>query len=144
MKILIVEDDANDALLLEHGLRKAGFTGETPLARDGEEAVQYLEAAAPGAESLPDLIMLDLRMPRMGGLELLKRLKVHPSWSSIPAVVLAGYADMSQIKQAYQWGAKTFFIKPNRAHEFEFEDLMRVIKDYWSRSPKLPQTTETA
>jgi CheY-like chemotaxis protein len=121
--ILVAEDNGEDAALLERALRKAGFNGGIALTRDGEETLRYLETAtASGSDPLnpvPDLLILDLTMPRMDGLEVLRRLKDNPRWTGIPAVILSGFNELPQVRKAYELGAKTFFLKPLQVHDLE-------------------------
>jgi CheY-like chemotaxis protein len=114
--ILIIEDDANDAELLKRGLRKAGFSGAVMVCKDGSEARDYVQGQ--GAFSnrsdypLPDLILLDLSLPKVSGLEVLAWMKEQPHASKIPVFVLTGSPYMTSVANAYALGAKSFFFKP--------------------------------
>ncbi len=118
--ILVAEDNAEDSALLERALRKAGFAGGISLVSDGSETLRYLESSGPNPMNpLPDLIILDLKMPRVDGLEVLRRLRDNPQWATIPAVILSGFSELAQVKQAYELGAKTFFLKPVQPKDLE-------------------------
>lgn len=131
--ILIIEDDSNDVLLLKRGLNKAGVDNPVRIASDGEKAIEYLtglgEFANRQAFPYPGLILTDLKMPRMGGLEVLKWLKNNPAYKVIPTVVLTSSMEKADIQQAYFYGANSYFVKPG-----SFEDLQRLLRtvvDYW-------------
>jgi CheY-like chemotaxis protein len=110
LNILIIEDNGDDVELLVRGLRRVGFTGKIGVQRDGAEAVAYLENLK--TKPRPDLILLDLTLPKKSGLEVLRWLKQHEELSRIPVFVLSSSPFEKSIKEAYQLGAKTFFLKP--------------------------------
>jgi CheY-like chemotaxis protein len=115
LRILVIEDDESDALLLVHALNRAGCSTLPVLGR-AEEAVRYLQGAGEYAARdrypLPSLIILDLNLPGMSGLEFLPWLREQPLFSAIPVIVLSGSPFSHAVKRAYALGAKTFFTKP--------------------------------
>jgi CheY-like chemotaxis protein len=134
--ILIAEDSGIDADLLEMALRKSGLTGPMRFVQDGQEAIDYLEGRGEYADRkqfpFPHVIITDLKMPRVDGLQLLQWLADHPDCCVIPTILLSGSALSREITSAYKLGANTYFQKPT---EFAaLLDLVRSLKDYWSRS----------
>jgi CheY-like chemotaxis protein len=123
MTILIADDDQNDAALVLRALRGKGVHGEFHVVSDGTDVLRYLSASDEfsnrGKFPFPDLIILDLKMHGLSGLKTLEQISGHRAWSTIPIVVLSGFADFSDVKHAYALGAKTFFIKPLQAEDLE-------------------------
>jgi CheY-like chemotaxis protein len=137
LTILVIEDDDRDALLLVNALQGAGCA-PLPILSRAEEAVRYLQGAgeysARDRHPLPSLIVLDLGLPGMSGLEFLGWLRQQPVLSAIPVIVLSGSVFSHAVKQAYALGAATFFTKPLGKDLDSFADS---IVRYWkaSRSP---------
>ena len=134
--ILVAEDDPNDVALLRRALAKTGLTGAVRFVSDGREAIEYLEGhgryADRGEFPFPHVIITDLKMPRLNGLELLEWLSSHPECHIIPTILLSGSALDEDIVTAYKLGANTYFAKPTNAHDLIA--LVQSLKDYWSRS----------
>lgn len=105
MQILVVEDNAVSAKWLESSLEKYGYY--TVVARTGKEAIEYLKSFS-GIE----LIILDLMMPEMDGLDFLMALRLHPEWRKIPVIVTTGLADMETVKKAAEMGCADYVVKP--------------------------------
>jgi CheY-like chemotaxis protein len=127
--ILLVEDNPMDVELTLRALRRRRLTNEIVVARDGEEAVNLILQWEMG-EPAPILILLDLKLPRISGLEVLERLKRHPDFASIPVVVLTTSADDGDVKRAYQVGANSYIVKP-----VDFDKFLEVaaqIELYWT------------
>lgn len=126
--ILLVEDRPIDIDLTRRALERRKLINPLQVARDGEEAVAYFDRWEAG-EPLPICILLDLRMPKMNGLEVLRRLKSHPKFSSIPVVVLTTSSEDSDIEEAYKLGCNSYIVKPV---EFDkFVDVAAKIELYW-------------
>lgn len=132
--ILIVEDDVNDQAFLSRALKRIGVGSRVSVVNDGEEATVYLRGIGPYADRklhpLPRLLITDLKMPRMGGLELLGWMKGDERFCLIPAVVLTSSSDHADIAAAYAKGARGYMIKP--VQFADLEKLVRTIVDYWS------------
>lgn len=126
--ILIVEDRAVDLDLTKRAFAKRRFLNPIEVARDGEEALAFIERWEAG-EPTPVFIMLDLRLPKVDGLEVLRRLKNHPKYSAIPVIVLTTSAEDTDIQEAYRIGCNSYIVKP-----VEFNKFMEValqVEVYW-------------
>jgi CheY-like chemotaxis protein len=121
-RILVVEDDENDALLIRRTLANAGIPNPPQFVRSGEDAINYLEGAGPYANRetypLPALVLLDLKLPVMDGFEVLKWIRAHPHFKDLRVVVLTGSGHIRDVNEAYRLGANTFLVKP-----LEFENI---------------------
>ena len=104
--VLVVDDEAGARRTLMRLLAKEGY--DTVGAGDGQEALRTLEA---GGTSTPDVILLDLMMPEMDGLELLEALQAHPQFKALPVVVLTALSDTHTVNRARQLGAKAYLVK---------------------------------
>ncbi|HKE55140.1 MAG TPA: response regulator [Pyrinomonadaceae bacterium] len=126
--ILIVEDRAVDLDLTKRAFARRHVLNPIQQARDGEEALAYIERWDAG-DPVPVLVLLDLRLPKINGLEVLQRLKSHPKYSAIPVVVLTTSAEDRDIEEAYKLGCNSYIVKP-----VEFDKFMEVasqIEVYW-------------
>jgi CheY-like chemotaxis protein len=116
LSILQVEDDENDVFLLRHAFEHAGVTTPIHITRDGQEAIEYLSGEGKYADRklfpVPSLIILDVKMPRRSGLEVLRWIRSHQLFSCIPVVMLSSSAQPRDIDQAYEAGANAFVVKP--------------------------------
>ncbi len=135
ISILMADDDADDRMLAERALRK-GFPQSTVFrtVADGEELLAYLRGAP--AEERPDLVLLDLNMPRMDGREALRAIKADADLCRIPVVVLTTSQAEQDVIRSYELGVNAFVTKP-----VTFEKLveaMRVIGTFWFGLAKLP------
>jgi CheY-like chemotaxis protein len=128
--ILLVEDDSNHAELIRRALENHPEVGRLDHHADGESAMAYLAGCGPEPERpFPSLILLDLRLPRLDGLEVLRRVKGDPRWRSIPVVILTTSAAAGDMKRAYDLNANSYLVKP-----FDFEHFRRLLGDmaqYW-------------
>lgn len=138
--VLLVDDDPDDKLLVEEAIEEASLPYALRWVRDGEELLDYLnqrgDYAAEGDAPWPDLIMLDLNMPRKSGSEVLGDLKSDPKTRRIPVVVYTTTWAEDEIARCYDQGANTFVIKP-----VSFEGLvgmMQTLTRYWFHFAALP------
>ncbi|SPE59122.1 Response regulator receiver protein (modular protein) [Verrucomicrobia bacterium] len=126
-QILVAEDDDNDALLLTRAFEKSGLEHSISRVADGQEAVDYLAGMTPFLDRtlfpLPDLLLLDLKMPRMGGFEVLAWLGNRPDLQLLPVVVLSSSSLPEDIAKARELGARDYKVKP-----VEFADLVRLVQ----------------
>jgi CheY-like chemotaxis protein len=121
--MLLVEDNAGDVRLTREALREGGVSSTIAVARDGVEALRYLrrEGAHSGA-TRPDVVLLDLNLPRQDGWQVLQEMKADPALSAIPVVVLTSSQTERDIADAYDLGASRFITKP-----VDFEEYVRVM-----------------
>ena len=132
-EILLVEDNPNDVKLTMNAFKTANLANSVHVARDGVEALEFLFGAASSPdEKLPErpkLILLDLKLPRLDGHEVLKRIKGDPRTSAIPVVILTSSAEERDVMRTYQVGANSYIVKPV---DFEqFTESVRDIGKYW-------------
>jgi len=126
--ILLVEDRLIDIDLTRRALERRQVLNPLQVARDGEEAIAFFDRWEAG-EPLPICILLDLRMPKMNGLEVLRRLKSHPKFSTIPVVILTTSNEDTDIEEAYKLGCNSYIVKPV---DFDkFVDVAAKIEVYW-------------
>jgi len=131
--ILHIEDDANDALLFQHACRKAGAAFDLRAAKDADEAIAYLSGATDFSDRqkypLPQLILLDLKMPRVSGFDVLAWLRQEKAFKNLPVIVLTSSNHDSDIRRAYDLGANSYLVKP-----VGFDALVGMVKTiqgYW-------------
>ena len=141
--IMLVEDRDDDVLLVRKSLERAWINNPLQVVRNGEEAMNYL--AGEGRYSrrteypLPDLILLDLKLPGIDGFEVLQWIRRQPDFGSITVVVLTSSDAIRDVNRAYALGANSFLVKPL---EFEnFVETARILKTYWLKTNKRPETT---
>jgi two-component system, chemotaxis family, response regulator Rcp1 len=135
--ILLVEDNAADAWLFRDLLSRTGVDHELTVIDDGEDAIEFLlKGAEADPASLPDLILLDLNLPRKTGIEVLKESKAHRSLCYIPVLVLTSSGSERDINSAYACGANTYFRKPGGLTKVE--ELIQLIARCWLQFASLP------
>lgn len=137
IRILMVEDNLGDILLLTEAIKAGQLKAQVRALSTAEEALEYLrgEGKYPG-EPIPDLIFLDLNLPRMDGRSLLRRIKADPVFRSTPVIVLSGSSLETDIREAYDMNANCYLIKPKDLDEFK--KLTRSLKDFWFSLVQLP------
>lgn len=133
--ILLVEDRLDDYLLVQRALAKAGLSNPFFHVHDGEEAMDYLEGAREFKDRakfpLPDLVLLDLKLPRMDGFEVLREVRRNPVFRTLPIIVLTSSQDLADVNRAYELGANSFLVKPL---EFDhYPAMMRTLSSFWLR-----------
>lgn len=131
--ILLVEDNADDELLMLRALEKNQILNRVIVVRDGVEALDYLfstgEFEGKNAEPLPQLILLDLKLPKLNGLEVLKRMRAEKRTKYIPVVVLTSSTEEQDIISSYDLGANGFVQKPMDFNEFV--EVANQLGVYW-------------
>lgn len=139
--ILLVEDDSNDVFLIQRAFRKANLADPIQVMGDGDEAMAYLtrmtSCTDPSAYRLPTLMLLDLKLPRKSGMEVLTWLRQQPELRRLPVVVLTSSRETSDINQAYDLGANSYLVKP-----VDFEALLDMVKTlncYWMHLNEMPE-----
>jgi CheY-like chemotaxis protein len=137
LDILLVENDPAMAELTRIAFREAGMHEGVTSVRDGEEALAYLRKDQPGVECVhPDLIFLDLHLPKKSGLEVLKEIKMNPAWMVTPVVVVSGWADPIEIRKAYELHASCYVRKPSDLEQFL--RFARICFEFWGSVVTLP------
>ena len=136
--ILILEDDPNDVFLLKRALQKNDIRNPVYVVNDGVEGVAYLSGQRQYADRetfpFPRLIILDLKMPRMGGLEVLQWLQQHPEYQVIPTLVLSSSKQQIDICRAYRLGVNSYMVKP--ATFDELQTMIKKVYEYWETCAK--------
>jgi two-component system, response regulator len=152
VEILLVEDNPDDVELTLHALRKENLANSIHVARDGEEALEFLFCNGVHSDQTlerpPKLILLDLKLPKVDGMEVLKRLKADARTKTIPVVILTSSKEERDLVQGYNLGANSYIQKP-----VDFDQFRQTVKNaglYWlviNQQPVtagLPQTAEQA
>lgn len=133
--ILLIEDNPMDVDLTLRAFQRRKVTNPIEVARDGEEALAWLPRWEAG-EVQPVVILLDLKMPKVDGLEVLRQFKGHPVFRTIPIVVLTSSAEDRDILEAYKLGVNSYIVKPV---DFDkFMDVAEQIELYWTVLNKPP------
>jgi len=141
--ILLVEDRDDDVLILRRSFQQAGIANPMQIVKDGEEAVAYLSGTGKYAERkefpLPDLVLLDLKLPRLDGFEVLRWVRTQPALSGLRVVVLSSSENIRDVNLAYALGANSFLVKPTDLKEYV--ELSNFLNDYWFVLSKAPQAS---
>lgn len=128
LMILLAEDDDGHASLIQRNLKRAGIVNEIVRARDGQEALDFVRSEGPYAGRVPDgplLLLLDINMPRVDGIEVLRRLKAEPRTAHIPVIVLTTTDDPREVQRCYDLGCSVYVTKPI-AYDAFAEALQRL------------------
>lgn len=140
LTILLVDDSEDDILLAQRVFAKLELPHKLEVAMSAAEALDYLDCKGKYAgrrKTNPDLLLLDINMPGMDGLELLKKLKADKELRKIPAIMLTSSASQADIKRSFESGAASFITKPSN---FEgYRNLMSQFTQYWRTVSCLPQ-----
>ena len=132
-RILLVEDNADDAALTLRALRKTAILSEITWVRDGAEALDYLfhtgKYAEPAEPEQPTLVILDLKLPKIDGLEVLRRVRANPATQCIPVVVLTSSKEQRDVHRSYAFGANSYIHK--QIDFVKFTETVRQMKAYW-------------
>ncbi len=133
-RLLLVEDDPDEAELCRRALLGAGFRGPILSASDGVEALRIVGDLAP---DWPELIFLDLKLPRLDGIDVLRQLKSHPDQRLIPVVILSSSEEPRDLEASYRLGANSYVVKP--ADPEEFARVIGQVAHYWSSINRRPR-----
>jgi CheY-like chemotaxis protein len=126
--IMLVEDNPIDLDLTRRAFSRHKLMSQIQVARDGEEALSFIPRWEAG-EPVPVLILLDIKLPKIDGLEVLRRLKSHPRFRTIPVIILSTSAELRDIQEAYELGGNSYIVKPV---DFDkFVDVVSQIEIYW-------------
>ena len=131
--LLLVEDDPDHVLLIQRALARASLVNPVKIVRDGDEAIAYLSGTGEYDDRarfpIPSLILLDLKLPKKSGLEVLEWIRGHATLKYLPVVVLTSSSESRDIERAYALGVNSYLVKQVR-----FEDLLEMVKSigmYW-------------
>src|SRR5437899_6641011 len=138
--ILLVDDDANDILLIQRAFQKAGFRDNLKVVHDGEQAIRYLSGQDEYADRqkcpMPFLVLLDLKMPGMDGFDVLTWIRREPELKRLLVVVLTSSNLQSDVDRAYELGANSYLVKP-----VEFDEMVHLVQRfeaYWAEINRIP------
>jgi CheY-like chemotaxis protein len=132
-RILLAEDNANDVELTLNALRQNNVLNEIAVTRDGAETLDYLykrNAHANRPAGNPALLLLDLKMPRVDGMEVLRQVKSDPALKAIPVVVLTSSREEQDLLRTYDLGVNAYVVKPVDFHEFV--DAVKLLGGFWA------------
>ena len=139
--ILLAEDDQNDVMLIKRAFSKSHVINPIACVENGEEAVAYLAGQGEYADRerypLPFMMLLDLKLPRLSGHEVLKWLREQPGLKRLPVVVLTSSREPSDINRAYETGANSYLVKPVVFEEFS--TLLKQLQVYWLMLSEHPE-----
>lgn len=127
--ILLVEDDPDHEALAIRALRKANVANEIKVARDGEEAIAYMNGVTAGTNGLPQLVLLDLKLPKVEGLEVLRAIRANDKTALLPVVVLTSSDEERDIVASYRLGVNSYIRKP--VNFTDFAEATRQLGMYW-------------
>lgn len=141
--ILLVEDSQDDIDLTLRAFRKNGMANRVAVVRDGVEALDYLVSASGGdAAERPQLVLLDLKLPRLDGLQLLQRIRTNPATRFLPVVILTSSTEERDLVNSYTLGANSYVRKPV---DFEqFVQALQQIGSYWLLMNQAPPMAPTS
>ena len=133
LRILLVEDLRTDAILIQRALEKGGIVNPIDVVRDGQQAIDYLlrrdDAGDPLTSPLPGLILLDLKLPKVDGFQVLRKIKDTEILKRIPVVILTSSDQSDDIDKAYDIGANSYLVKPVTSSAFI--EVASKIRMYW-------------
>ena len=132
VELLLVEDNPADRELTLHVLKRHNLANRVKIARDGAEALDYFfgaDAIAAAAESVPRIVLLDLKLPKVGGIEVLSRLKSDPRTKHVPVVVLTSSRQDADLSRCYELGVNSYVVKP--VDFGQFAEAVRQLGLYW-------------
>jgi CheY-like chemotaxis protein len=139
--ILLAEDEEDHVVLIRRAFAKSGLSNPLYVVRDGEEAIAYLKGEGPFASRdeypLPTLLLLDLKMPRKDGFEVLEWIRREPGLKRLQVVVLTSSEDIRDVNRAYDLGANSFLVKPMNMQDFM--RLTEAVHGYWLWLTRAPE-----
>ncbi|MFA5848240.1 MAG: response regulator [Bacteroidales bacterium] len=139
-KILIVDDSPKDVELIVSVLAEKNFANEIVVAEDGEEALDYLykRGKYSNEKGNPAVILLDIKMPKMNGIEALGHIRSNPEFKSIPVIMVTSSCEERDLVESYKLGANSYVVKP--VDIVQFIEAIKTLGQYWVVINELPQT----
>ncbi|HEY3860778.1 MAG TPA: response regulator [Verrucomicrobiae bacterium] len=138
--VLLAEDDPNDVFLFKHAFESARVDNRLQVVNDGQQAIDYLSGAGEFADRdkfpFPTLLVLDVKMPRKTGIEVLQWLKKQENLSCLPTIMLSSSANPEDVENTYRLGVNAFVVKPQGTESRV--DLAKLIKGFWLTFNELP------
>ena len=137
-RILLVEDDPNDVELIQLALESYNFVNQIDVVMDGEEALTYLQGRAGEsfAAPLPRLVLLDLKLPKVDGIDVLRAIRNHPRTRELVVVVMTSSAENQDLNACYDLGVNSYIVKPLDFQQFI--EVTRQVGFYWMMLNQLP------
>jgi two-component system response regulator len=136
VEILLVEDNPGHAEMTVRTLRKHNITNQIQIAKDGAEAIALLFSDGNGHSNAPKIILLDLNLPKIDGIEVLRRIKEDPRTKTVPVVVLTSSHEENDLRQCYALGVNSYIVKPVDFQQFS--EAIRLVGLYWALLNRLP------
>jgi CheY-like chemotaxis protein len=137
---MVVEDEPDAVLLLKRAFQKAEISNPVQIVESGAAALAYLQGDGPysdrAAHPMPDILLLDLKLPFVSGLEVLKWIKSHVTLRKLPVVVLTSSREVKDIEAAYNFGANSYLVKPMSLQLLT--SVMQAFREYWLRHNEPP------
>ncbi|MCU1294442.1 MAG: response regulator, receiver [Bryobacterales bacterium] len=137
LRMLVIEDSPSDVRLIQEAVRENNICCELVVARDGVEGLAYLRKVDQGVTERPDLILLDLNLPRKNGREVLAEVKTSPGLKQIPVLVVTSSRSEDDVNEAYTLNANCFISKPYNLEEYIA--VVRSIDEFWGHTATLPE-----
>lgn len=136
--ILLVEDDPNDVELIQLALDNYNFVNYMRIVRDGEEALHYLigNDDQPPIHPIPRLVLLDLKLPKINGIQVLEAIRNHPRTQNLVVVVMTSSVESQDLKACYDLGVNSYIVKPLDFHQFV--EVSRQVGLYWMLLNQVP------
>jgi len=138
--ILVADDDAQDTMLVQLAVERAALGLRLASVKDGEEAIDYLLGRAHFSDRkthpFPKMLLLDLKMPRLGGFDVLEFVRSQPGLRQLPIVIFSSSDDPKDIQRAYDSGANSYLCKPHSNNDLSA--LLKALEDYWCKFNHFP------
>ncbi len=133
LPILLVEDDASDVFLLQRALSKAQITNQLTVVNNGEEGLAYLKGEGRFADRakhpFPGMVLLDIKMPRLDGLELLSIIRSDPQLRRLVVIMLSSSGEQRDVNRAFELNANSYLVKPGKLDGMT--QILETVKNYW-------------
>jgi CheY-like chemotaxis protein len=135
-KILHVEDNPDDVMLMSLAFNRAGIAAKLHVVNDGDQAIAALEATTVGGGGAPVCVLLDVKLPRVSGLEVLAWIRNQPRLRRLPVILLTSSSQTADINRAYDLGANSFLVKPPDLDSLT--QLVKTVAHYWVQTNVRP------